>query len=268
MNPRLEAVLSAMKRYNRGVMSTECFGFDPGVTYDALVLAPGWKPTKTVTDPAYRVTQLTQHAYFSGFLLEKDGLKIAWAQTASGGCNLLDHGIICGELHFKKVIFAGAAGGLVEGFAPGDLCTPEVCISAVYAHHYLEKSLPVFTPFERITPPAASAEKVVSSAAALGCEVKRSKVFCTDSIALEYSHLDEIKATGAQLIEMETATFFRLAELFDVPAAALLLISDNSATGAPLLGRDAALDAQYKRVRGSLVPALICALAADDGFSA
>ena len=268
MKQELSDILAQMRRYNRSDMCKECFGFSAEESYDALVLAPGWKPTKAVTDPAYRVTQLTQHAYFSGFLMEKDGLRIAWAQTASGGCNLLDHGILCGELRFKKVIFAGAAGGLVEGFVPGDLCTPEECISAVYAHHYLEKTLPAFTPFERITPPAASAEKVVSAAAALGCAARRAKVFCTDSIALEYSHLDEIKATGAQLIEMETATFFRLASLFDVPAAALLLVSDNSATGAPLLGRDAALDAHYKRVRGSLIPALICTLAADADFSA
>ena len=268
MNPRLEAVLTAMKRYNRGVMSTECFGFDPDVTYDALVLAPGWKPTKTVLDPSVRVTQLTQHAYFSGFLLERDGLKIAWAQTASGACNLLDHGVICGELRFKKLLFAGAVGGLVEGFEVGDLCTPELCICGVYAERYLDKRLTPYTPFPEFRPPAASVEKAVSTAAALGHVMKRAKVFCTDSIALEYSHLDEIKGTGAQLIEMETGTFFRLAELFDVPAAALLLVSDNSATGAPLLGRGDEADSRYKRVRGRVIPELLFALAADERFSA
>ncbi|MBR4157435.1 MAG: hypothetical protein IKR07_00810 [Oscillospiraceae bacterium] len=268
MNPRLEAVLSAMKRYNCGVMSTECLGFDPDVTYDALVLAPGWKPTKTVLDPAVRVTQLTQHAYFSGFLLEKGGLKVAWAQTASGACNLIDHGVICGELRFNKLIFGGAVGGLVEGFEVGDLCTPELCISGVYSDHYLDERLTPFTPFSEIRPPEASVEKAVSTAAGLGYVMKRARVFCTDSIALEYSHLDEIRATGAQLIEMETGTFFKLASLFEVPAAALLLVSDNSATGAPLLGRGDDPDSRYKRVRGWAIPDLIFALAGDKSFSA
>ena len=108
MKPRLMEALENMRRHNAGVMSRECFGFEPEVPYDALVAATGWKPDKTILDPSFTVTQLTQHAYFSGFLVEKDGLRIAWAQTASGACNVLDHLLVCAELSFKKMIFAGA----------------------------------------------------------------------------------------------------------------------------------------------------------------
>ena len=52
MKPRLLKALDAMKRYNAGVMSRECFGFEPEVRYDALVVAPGWKPDKTILDPS------------------------------------------------------------------------------------------------------------------------------------------------------------------------------------------------------------------------
>ena len=38
---------------------------------------------------------------------EKDGRKVAWAQTASGACNVLDHALICADMRFKKFIFAG-----------------------------------------------------------------------------------------------------------------------------------------------------------------
>ncbi|MCR5103230.1 MAG: hypothetical protein K6B68_02075, partial [Eubacterium sp.] len=86
-----------------------------------------------------KVTLLEQHSYFSGYLVEKDGFKVAWAQTASGACNLLDNVIICADMNFGKCVFVGAVGGLTE-----------------------------------------------------------------------YSHLDDVKESGAELIEMETSTFYTL----------------------------------------------------------
>ena len=106
-------------------------------------------------------------------------------------------------------------------------------------------------------------DRVAALGRRLGYEIKPGKVFCTDSIALEYSHLNEIRATGAELIEMETALFYRLADLFEVPAVALLAVSDNSATGAPLLGRqEPCLD--YHRARGWAIPDLIYHIAKGD----
>ena len=264
MKPRLKEALSNMKRYNAGVMSRECFGFEPEDIYDALVVAPGWKPDKTILDPSFTVTQLSQHAYFSGFLVEKSGARIAWAQTASGACNVLDHVLVCAELRFKRLIFAGAAGGLVPGFGVGAICTPEVCFRGSYAGAYLREKLPVFAPFGPVHPPdGAYVDRVIELGRALGHDVKKAKVFCTDSIALEYSHLDEIKASGAELIEMETALFYELADLFEIPAVALLAVSDNSATGAPLLGREEpAMD--YRRARGRAIPDLIYHIAKED----
>ena len=264
MKPRLTQALENMKRHNAGVMSRECFGFEPEVLYDALVVAPGWKPDKTILDPSFTVTQLTQHAYFSGFLVKKEGLKIAWAQTASGACNVLDHSIICGELRFKKLIFAGAVGGLTADFPVGALCTPGVCLQGSYAGAYFKDRLTAFSPFAPVLPPdRAYVDRVIELGRQLGYDIKKAKVFCTDSIALEYSHLDEIRAAGAELIEMETAIFYQLADLFEVPAAALLAVSDNSATGTPLLGREEP-SMDYRRARGWAIPDLIYHIAKEE----
>ena len=264
MKPQLIEALANMKRHNAGVMSRECFGFEPGIPYDALVVATSWKPDKTILDPSFTVTQLTQHAYFSGFLVEREGLRIAWAQTASGACNVLDHTIICAELSFKKMIFAGAVGGLTAAFPVGTLCTPQVCFDGTYAGAYFEEKLPAFTPGASVFPPDRDyVDRVAALGRRLGYEIKPGKVFCTDSIALEYCHLDEIKATGAELIEMETALFYRLADLFEVPAVALLAVSDNSATGAPLLGRQEPCS-DYHRARGWAIPDLIYHIAKGD----
>ncbi|MBQ9534608.1 MAG: hypothetical protein IJU78_02025 [Clostridia bacterium] len=252
-----------MKKYNSGYMSREIFGFEPETEYDALVVAPGWKPDKIIKDEGYTVTPLAQHSYFSGFLAERDGVRVAWAQTASGACNLIDHLIVCAELRFRRLIFVGAVGSLVPGFDVGDFCTPEVCISGVYADKYLRDRLPErIMPFEQVYPNAEYIREITALAQKSGYELRMGKVFCTDSIALEYSHLDEIRATGAELIEMETSAFYTLAELFEVPSIALLVVSDNSATGAPLLGRSEALDNKYKRVRSTVIPDMIFRIAA------
>ena len=232
MNDKLRQILSNMKKYNAGIMFQEVFGFDPETKYDALVIAPGWKPTKILRDPAYKVTELAVHSYQSGYLVEKDGLKVAWA-----------------------------VGSLSTDFEIGDFCTPEVNISAVYANKYLNEKLTNFHPFETIYPDNAYTKKVIELAKSAGYNLKTAKVFCTDSIALEYSHLEQIKQTGAELIEMETGTFHTLAPLFDVPYIALLAVSDNSATGVPLLGRSDEFQNKYHYTRSVIIPQIIFTLA-------
>ena len=162
------------------------------------MIAPGWKPTKILRNPAYKVTELAVHSYQSGYLVEKDGLKVAWAQVSSGGGNMIDNMIICSEMKFRNLIFAGAVGGLSKDFEIGDFCTPEVNISAVYANQYLQEKLSDFHPFEKIYPNLEFSKSVIELAKDNGYNLKAAKVFCTDSIAMEYSHLDQIKETGAE----------------------------------------------------------------------
>ena len=73
----------------------------------------------------------------------------------------------------------------------------------------------------------------------------------------------EIKATGAEFIEMETGTFYTLAKLFDVPSIALLAVSDNSATDVPLLGRGEELAQKYINTRSDIIPDMIFRIARD-----
>lgn len=263
MKPRMQQLLATMQKYNSTAMCREVFGLDSDTVYDALVVAPGWKPTKIIRDPSFRVTALADHSYVSGYQVEKDGLKIAWIQCASGACNLIDHLTICGELRFRKLIFVGAVGSLVPEIEVGELCTSACSIEGSFASAYLQETLTGWQPFSEVTPPDPGfLAQVTALSAGMGCALRPARVFCTDSISMEYSHLDEIRATGAQLIEMETASFYRLADLLEVPAVALLVVSDNSASGVPLLGRSQAQDDRYHGARSVLIPGLIAAIAA------
>lgn len=96
-------------------------------------------------------------------------------------------------------------------------------------------------------------ESIIQLVEENGYTIRKASVFCTDSVAMEYSHLDEIRAFETDLIEMETATFYEIAKLMEIPAVALLVVSDNSATGIPLVGRSEEVQEVYDRARKEIL---------------
>ena len=95
-------ILEQIHRYNSDRMTTHAFGLDPDTEYDALVVAPSYTPYKLKMDEYCKVTTLKEGSYIAGYLVEKDGLKIAWIKIASSDSNLIDHIAICAELKFRK----------------------------------------------------------------------------------------------------------------------------------------------------------------------
>lgn len=258
MREKMKKILHRFRQYNTENMAEFIFGLSPDVEYDALVVAPSYNPVKLLRENSdCRVTVLKEHSYIAGYLVEKDGMKIAWIKVAAGAGNLIDHVALCAELKFRQMIFVGAVGALKEQFALGDLCTPTECISGGYTNTYLKDSLTDFVPFERVKPDAGYVDRVIALLKKDGYDLKRVSVFCTDSVALEYYHLEEIKAFGTDLIEMETASFYLMAELLEIPAIALLVVSDNSATGVALVGRGEAEQKAYDESRRHTLPKMI-----------
>lgn len=257
MTERLKQILDNLHKHNPVSLAYVNFGLDDSVLYDALVVAPSYSPPKLLKDGSFTVTALHFQSYCAGYLVEKDGLRIAWITTAAGGCNMLDFLLICGELRFKRLIFIGAVGALKADFEIGEICTPAYSIAGTLANTYLKGSLKDYTPFERVYPDRAYTAEVMELACGCGHPIRAASVFCTDSVVMEYTHLDEIRAFGTDLIEMETATFYAVAELMGVPAIALLVVSDNSATGVPLVGRSDELQEKYEYARTTILPDLI-----------
>ena len=264
MKEELKEILSNMKKYNSSNMAYECFGFDKNIEYDALIIAPGWKPTKILDKNKFKVTSLKNHSYIEGFFVEANNKKIAWAQIASGACNLIDHLIILSELNFKYLIFVGAVGSLTKDISVGSFCTPSCCIQGSLAPSYLNKKLSNYDLFRTTFPPQNNLlDKLRKIVEKEELTLKEEKVFCTDSISLEYSHLDEILKTDAKLIEMETQAFYKLASLIEIPSIALLAVSDNLETKDPLLGRDNVNEIKYNNTRKIIIPNIILKLIED-----
>ena len=65
----------------------------------------------------------------------------------------------------------------------------------------------------------------------------------------------------ADLIEMETSSFSLMTDLFEVPGIALLVVSDNSASADPLVGRSEEQQRRYDYGRKVVLPDMILAVA-------
>lgn len=263
MTDVIKTILRNLYQYNPADLAYVNFGLDRSIRYDALVVAPSYSPLTLKLSEAngFRVTELGAQSYCTGYLVEQEDLKLAWIKTAAGGCNLLDYLLICGELQVGKLIFIGAAGALKESFQVGDLCTPSYSIAGTLANTYLKESLRDYVPFEKVYPDRGYVKRIVALAAKSGYALKEASVFCTDSIVMEYTHLEEIKAFGTDLIEMETSAFYAVARLMELPAIALLVVSDNSASGVPLVGRSPEQQRLYDHTRQDILPHLIATIA-------
>ena len=237
MKKRMQQILDRLHQYSSANMAESCFGLDRNILYDALVVAPSYSPPKLLKDGSFRFTLLRSGSHCDGYLVEKDGLTIAWITTASGACNLLDYLLICGELQCKQLIFLGAVGALKADFEVGEICTPTYSIAGTLANTYLKDSLRDYIPFEAVYPDPTYLAQVLALARDCGHPI-----------------------FGTDLIEMETATFYAVAALMELPAVALLVVSDNSATGAPLVGRADQAQRRYEHARTVVLPALLEAL--------
>lgn len=263
MKEALKRISEKFHQYNSEHMAAQAFGLREDVLYDALVVAPSFTPYKLQMEKNCKVTTLKEGAYIAGYLIEKDGLNIAWIKTGSSAGNLIDHMALCAELSFKRIIFIGAVGGLKEQFKLGDICTPSYSISGSYADSYLmRESIRENMLFEKVFPDMTYVDKVIDIGKSKGYDIYKASVFCTPSVALEYLHLEEIRSFDTDLIEMETSSFYLMTDLFEIPGIALLVVSDNSASGAALVGRTQEQQKQYDFGRNVILPDMILTLAA------
>jgi len=234
------------------------FGLSVDKHYDLLVVAPGWKPTKIMAGFDVEVVTTAIHSYISGYEVKGNGFLIAWIQTSPGASSLIDELSLCAFLDFEKLIFLGAVGSLTKEIGLGSICTPLYSVSGNLANGYLMEDIKEYKPFGKIYPnDPAFVENVISIIKESGYEILQVPVFCTDSVLCEYDHMDFIKSFDVSLIEMETSSLYLMADLMEKPAVALLVVSDNSATGESLVLRTPEQKAVYNNSRLEVIPKIL-----------
>ncbi|MBR6377852.1 MAG: hypothetical protein IKS05_08840 [Oscillospiraceae bacterium] len=238
------------------------FGLSVDKHYDLLVVAPAWKPTRIMESYDVEISCTAEHAYLSGYEVKYADRLIAWIQCSPGASSLIDELSLCAVLDFDKLVFVGAVGALVPDISLGELCTPSWCVEGNLANGYLEEDILSYKPFGKVFPnDPAFVARVAELVREMGFAMRQEPVFCTDSIYCEYAHMDFILRFGARLIEMETSSFYRLADLMEKPAIALMAVSDNTSTGNSLLVRSEAQRDAYNQCRMQRIPRIILEIA-------
>ena len=95
MKEALKNIVDTFHQYNSEHMAAQAFGLREDIVYDALVIAPSFSPYKLHMDEKCQVTTLKEGAYIAGYLVEADGLNIAWIKIGSSAGNLIDHMALC-----------------------------------------------------------------------------------------------------------------------------------------------------------------------------
>ena len=264
MKQRLKDIIEADRStndYSAAVYAE--FGLSTNKHYDILVVAPGWVPTKIMQGFNVEITCSATHSYISGYEVKGEGFLIAWIQTSPGACSLIDELSLCAVLDFDELIFIGAVGSLTKEISVGEICTPSFSVSGNLANGYLMEDITRYKPFGKVFPnDPGYVLKVMERICKMGYQIKQEPVFCTDTVLCEYAHMDFIKSFGVTLIEMETSSFYLMADLFEKPAIALLVVSDNSATGESLVLRTKEQKERYDASRMHTIPQILIDLAA------
>jgi purine-nucleoside phosphorylase len=261
MNELYSKMKESINKYNDCQdMLKIVYGLDKEEQYDAIILAPSWKPDYLFANFNAEVKVLKQGPYFCGYEVSIGRQKFGYIQTASCAGNIIDCCMLLGDTACDKVIFIGAVGSLKSDIKLGDIVIPKYSIAGDGGSLYLYDKISTENFRNRNYPDKELTCKLLDIAGELNINVKEKIVYCTDSIYCEYFHLDEILSLGSELIEMETAAFFRCMELIGKKGIALLCVSDNSASSNSLIGRTEEDTKIYHKAREAYIPQLIIEL--------
>jgi purine-nucleoside phosphorylase len=236
------------------------YGLDANEEYEAIILAPSWKPEKIFKNFNTKIKLVITGPYYNSYTMQIDNKKYGYIQTGAGASNIVDCCLTLGNTKCSKIIFIGAVGALKEDMKLGDIITPSKSIAGDGASLYLHENISADKFQALVYPKVDIKENVMNIAKKIGIELKEKVVYCTDSIFCEYLHLNEILQFGSEAIEMETAAFYRCMEIMNKEGIAILCVSDNSAAQNALIGRSEEDTEKFHKSREQLIPQLVLSL--------
>ena len=132
----------------------------------------------------------------------------------------------------RYIIFTGSFGSLTDKVNIGDLLIVTESIAGDGFSSYLQEGQLSAHSFLKPTMPDVILNRLLEEHASAvagekGIALHKDRIFSSDTLVAEYSHLDAMKDThGCIGVEMETAAVFNAARVVGIMAAALLIVSD------------------------------------------
>ena len=243
-------IIKLFKQYsNTDDILNLVYGIPSNEHFDCVFIAPSWAIEKVFDLSKINTELLIKNLDITAYKIIHNNKKYLYAQLKIGAPSMIDFCLACNELNCDKFVFVGAAGSLVPEINLGDIVIPEYSISGDGASLYLYDKLDPNNMFKK-----AYSDNQLNNEIKKVCESQNIKTVnavpvSVDSVLCEYQHLSEFKNMGANVIEMETATFFNSMKMIGKPASAIIIISDNSSVGQHLIDDDKETREKYHNAR-------------------
>lgn len=204
-------------------------GCEPGDLTENVVITP-FVPLKSFLRHVDEggIKELNPRFFYKGFTAKKHGVPVTVILTGVGPSRVGDAVSLLALTPAKRLIFAGAVGGLKEGLAIGDFFLP---LSAADGEGYTRYTI---NPIERTIAEAQETAADQAEADALAAFLEKEgefpgkgKIFTIGSIAFESREtLKELSDAGFAALEMELSAFFAATARHKMASAALTYVSD------------------------------------------
>ncbi len=225
--------------------------------FDCIFVAPSWTKDKVFGASEINIEEMFCTRDAKTYRIKHNGKNYLFITLYIGAPVMGEFCLACHKANCDNFVFIGSVGGLVPGIRVGDMIIPEYAISGNGVTLYLHDRLDAKNLFEKTYPDSKLSAHIKDIAMGQGINTLNVPVISMDSVTAEYIHMDEFRDMGAQALEMEVATFFACMSHIGKNASAILVVSDNSATGAHLVGSTDVEKAAYHATRARVADILL-----------
>ena len=229
-----------------------CYGIKSEEHFDLVIIAPSWEIEKTIDSSQFNYFKIHVNKDSASFVVDFHSKKVLYVQLKIGAPNMVDFCLSCYKLNCENFIFIGSAGGLDKSINLGDVIIPKTAISANGATLFLHDNVEGNNLFEIVNVDEKLYKIIKNCFDENKISFKEEKVISIDSVFAEYAHIEQFKRMGANVVEMEFATFLKAMGLIGKRAAGFLIVSDNSANGTHLVGRTEEQMKRYHYIRSNI----------------
>lgn len=174
-----------------------------------------------------------------------------------GASALIEDILALGVTNCKNILFIGSAGAIDETINIGDLVIPKYSFNGVGATRYLNENLKDDFEEKYYSSELLNA-KLLNVINNMGQQVKLIVNYSVDTIISQFPHIKHIIDLNAKTLEMETSALFKCANIMNIDATALFVISDNTIKNKSLYsGRSEEDSKKRKQIRKEVVPVIV-----------
>ncbi|MFU8855703.1 MAG: hypothetical protein ACNA8S_01730 [Deferrisomatales bacterium] len=204
------------------------FGCRPEVVADDVIVTP-FLPLKGFRQHmAGAAVELSPPFFYRGVTATFRGRRVTVIATGVGPSRVGDCLGFLSLTPARRVLFAGAVGGLAEDHAIGEFFVAhEAADGEGYSRYSQDSFSGVVRGARRVPKPEGVGEDLVSFLASRGFPAREGRVFTVGSITAESrENLVELRRHGYDALEMELSAFFTAVPRHGLRGAALTYISD------------------------------------------